>query len=259
MGLDIYSLFGESKRLIPDRDPGAMTGSQFCEEYMAIIGSTRETASLNELVSGNMPDFEFVAIEVTKGSDTLTYLAMSDYLAIGSNSDYVRMPLNPLSAQKIATQFDCTLPTCKMVDQIWQQSENKLTPLPWGPPYDQDMLRTHRIQTHNSRIQDQLVGKNLFALTSGHKKDVVLTNRLSPSNVMQKVAIYGWIQSNGKPIQPLNPASHEVTYADYSHGIRLVANDVVLNGKPMRIQDVFTDPKLAGLISDDVPLTFTKY
>lgn len=263
MGFDIFNIFGnsEKKSLIPSRDPMAMGGSIFISEHMNSLIPDREKDILNQFLNGNLPDFirDFVPITISKGSDTITYLVMPDYLSIGSNEDYVRMPMNPLTAQKIADKFDCTLPTPKMVYQIWEQSINKLSPLPWGPPYDSDMIKTHRIGTHNSRIQAQLVGKNPFKLTSGHKKDVVLTNKLSPKNIVQKVAIYGWIQLNGKPIQPLNPRDHEITYEDYSHGIRLIANDVVLNGKPKRITDVFSNAKQALLISDEIPLIFTRY
>jgi hypothetical protein len=184
---------------------------------------------------------------------------MPDYLSIGTNDNYIRMPMNPLTAQQIANKFDCLLPTPKMVYQIWEQSVNKLVPLPWGPPYNSDMLKTHRIITHNLRIQQQLKDKDPFQLTSGHKKDIVLTNRLSPKNIMQKVAIYGWIQLNGKPIQPLNPKDHEITYKDYSHGVRLIAQDVVLNGKPARLEQILQDKNLSYLVSDDTPLNFTRY
>jgi hypothetical protein len=57
----------------------------------------------------------------------------------------------------------------------------------------------------------------------------------------------------------MNYWSHEDTYADYSHGIRLIANDVMVNHSPMRIQDVFKDATLSELISDEGILTFLRY
>ncbi len=38
-------------------------------------------------------------------------------------------------------------------------------------------------------------------LIAGHKKDVVITNRLL--TMPKRVAIYGWHRPNGSPIQPL--------------------------------------------------------
>jgi hypothetical protein len=264
VGIDIYRLFDESgseKSLIPGRDPGSMTGSAFIKANMQASGNARENSILEEFVHGNVPDFlrKFVPLTINGNGISITYLVMPDYLAIGSDEDYVRMPMSPLTAQKIADKFDCTLPTRKMVKNIWEQSANKLAPLPWGPPYDHSMVSTERYGIHNGRIQKQLDGKDSAALTSGHKKDVVLTNKLFPKNPAKRVAIYGWIQLNGMPIQDLNPSSHEDTYADYSHGIRLIANDVIVNGKASRMDKVFADGSVASLVSDEGILKFTRY
>ncbi len=247
--------------LIALRQPNAVFGTEFINNNMNVNRSVRETNILKEFLDGNIPDFlrKFTQITVTDDNNTLTYLVSSDYISIGSDSDYVRMPMNPLTAQKIADQYDCSLPTRKMVIDIWKQSTYQLAPLPWGPPYDASMMSTNRIQIHNQRIQNQLVGKDISKLISGHKKDVVLSNKIAPNNPNKKVVIFGWIQSNGKPIQGLNYWSHEDTYEDYSHGIRLVANDAMLNHSPVRIQDIYNDATLSYLISDEGILTFVKY
>lgn len=247
--------------LIPVKESGAVTGSEFIKNNINLSGKIREDNILSEFLNGNMPDFlrKFSSVTITNGSNTLTYLVMSEYLCIGTDSDYVRMPMSPLTSQIIADKYDCSLPTRKMVNDIWSQSFNKLTPLPWGPPYDSSMMSTERYGIHNARIQAQLNNKDYKSLTSGHKKDVVITNKLSPNNPNKRVAIYGWIEIDGKPIQKLNPISHEDTYADYSHGIRLIANDVMLNGSLARIQDVLKDASLCSLASDEGKLTFLKY
>lgn len=247
--------------LIPNKNSNAVAGSEFIKNNMSLLGKDRENNIVNEFLNGNIPNFlrKFGAITINENENTLTYLVMTDYLSIGSDDDYVRIPMNPLSAQKIADKYDCTLPTRKMVHDIWKQSPNKLNPLPWGPPYDSSMMSTERILVHNSRIQAQLQNKDYTSLTSGHKKDVVLTNRLAPTNSSKKVAIYGWIKPDGIPIQGLNPSSHEDTYADYSHGIRLIANDAMLNGNLVRIQDIFKDSVLSSLLSDEGLLSFIKY
>lgn len=247
--------------LISVRDDNAVLGSEFIKNNMNIVGKSREDNILNEFLNGNIPDFlrTFNSITINHPGHILTYLVMADYLSIGTDADYVRIPMNPLTAQLIAEKYDCTLPTRKMVNDIWYNSMNKLAPLPWGPPYDQSMMSTERYGIHNARIQNQLQNKDFKLLTSGHKKDVVLTNKLAPNNPKKRVAIYGWIQLDGTPIQNLNPVSHEDTYADYSHGIRLIANDVMYNGSLMRIQDIFQDNELSFLVSDEGSLNFTKY
>lgn len=249
--------------LIPDRKFDAKSGSEFVSSNMSLSGSLREENIVKECLSGNIPDFlrKFVPVEVSQGPNTITYMVMPDYLCIGSNYNYIRMPMSPLSAQKIADQYDCSLPTRKMVNDIWKVSVNKLDPQPWGPPYDASMMSTNRYTKHNERIQKQIIdnGFDQKKLTSGHKKDVVLTNQLYPNNPKERVAIYGWIYKSGKPIQGLNYWSHEDFYADYSHGIRLIANDVMVNNKPVRLQDVFADTNLSALISDEGIMKFTRY
>lgn len=264
MSIDIFSVLNGSpsgNALIHTRDPGSITGSAWVQANMNLMGPVRENNILQEFLHGNIPDFlrNFTSIAVSDGTNSITYVVMPDVLCLGSNEDYVRMPMNPHTAQAIADQYDCTLPTRKMVNDIWKNSVNKLLPKPWGAPYDIDMEKTHRIGTHNNTIQEQLVGKDATALTSGHKKDVVLTEHLYPNNPAKRVAIYGWIQENGVAIQGLNPVSHSDMYADYSHGIRMISNDVMVNGIPMRIKDVLTDSKLAGLVSDEGVMHFTRY
>jgi hypothetical protein len=112
------------------------------------------------------------------------------------------------------------------------------------------MTSTAYYLTHNKMIRDQrlAVGCPLGELISGHKKDVVLTNRMA---VRQgKVAIYGWHRPSGVPIQPLSTV-HGANYADYSHGVRLVSSTALLNGRPCSIWTILEDPALADVLSDE--------
>ena len=263
MPIDISNIINNSDSypLIPIRDPNAITGSAFIQANMNANRTVREANILKEFQSGNVPDFmrKFVAINITNGQNTITYLTTPDYLCIGSDSDYVRMPMDPHTAQAIADQYDCTLPTRKIVNDIWKQSPVKTAPQPWGEPYDNSMMSTYRYGEHNRRIQSKLAPQDFGKLISGHKKDVVLSNQMNPNNPKKRVTIYGWIQLDGTPIQGLNYWSHEDSYSDYSHGIRLIANDVMVNGKSMRIQYVFVDTNLFALISDEGKLEFLRY
>ena len=47
-----------------------------------------------------------------------TIEVMPDYLAVGSDDDFVRMPMRPQTAQQIADAFGCVLPTRKIVDAM---------------------------------------------------------------------------------------------------------------------------------------------
>lgn len=251
----------------PDPEPAPVidlaTGSNFIKENLNLGGAVREANILAEFKLGHVPSFmnQWAYITVTVGTNTIVYGVLPDFLCIGTDTDYVRCPMNPHTAQAIADMYGFSLITRKMSNDIWKRAVNRLPPKPWGPPYDQDMEKTHRIGTHSQTIQNQLIsgGMNPFALTSGHKKDVVITNALAPNNPNRRVAIYGWHQPNGQPIQGLNSSSHGDLYADYSHGIRLVNNNVLVNNQPMKIQDVFVHPVYSALVSDEGPLRFLRY
>jgi hypothetical protein len=98
----------------------------------------------------------------------------------------------------------------------------------------------------------------LGSLTAGHKKDVVITNQLLGEIGKTNVAIYGWHRSNRDPIQYLY-VRHLNSWVDYSHGIRLVSNRVILNGKPLRLPEIFMDPIYSKLISEEGRISFSKY
>ena len=258
------SAFGiQNKQLIPNRAQNMCVGSEFVQQNMQTPRNVREQNALTEILSGNIPDFlrQFCPVSITVGSNTITYLVMPDYISIGSDDDYFRFCVQAPTAQIIADAFDFSLPTKKMVDQIWKTAVNKLAPKPHGPPYDNTMLSTERMEWHNNQVNQQITGLNKEDLTAGHKKDLVLTNNLYPDNPKQKVAIYGWHQLNGAPIQGPQPnsSSHEFTYQDYSQTARFICKDVLVNGNLMRIDDVFSDINLCGLLNEDGVLKFTRY
>ncbi len=118
------------------------------------------------------------------------------------------------------------------------------------------MVRTSEFYKHQDMIQKQLKGKAPQRLVAGHKKDIVLTNKVALRP--DKLAIYGWHQSGGQPIQPLS-AVHGYWYADYSHGIRLIAPYAKVGDQVYRLSDILRDPELAPLVSYEGPLTMLRY
>ena len=240
---------------IPLRPFFAMSGSDFARDVSGIDKSQREQAILTQLTRGNIPDFlrklkpVYLSDILADGKAiTATIFVMPDYLAIGSDRDFLRIPMALSTAIQVANRFGFILPTKKMVDAIFQQSAFHFTPKPMlaGP----QMRSTAYYLEHNRKINRQRLslGCPLGALVSGHKKDVVLTNRLARNR--DKIAIYGWHNLSGTPIQPLTTV-HGARYVDYSHGIRLVSRIALLDGKPLPIDEILQDPKLAKLLSDE--------
>ncbi len=243
---------------IPVRSLYALNGDDFAYTIQNLSGTAREDAIIEQALSGNMPSFQrlLVPISVEKrifdGSKVrLTYYVMPDYLAIGSDANYIRVPINLYSAQQIAQALGFVLPTRKMVNQIYHKAELKLHPRPMKP--GPQMTSTRYFIRHNAMIDAQLKKIQEFPgqLVAGHKKDVVQSRKLlsKPS----AIAIYGWHRSYQNPIQPLSTV-HGAYYADYSHGIRLVSQWAVMEHRGSRkiitIGEVL-DSSLWSLISDE--------
>lgn len=246
---------------IPRRPNDAPSGKEFVASLQGKGGYQREEAILKQLRRGNLPSFlrDLVPITVqselpNRGPTEATLWVMPDYLAIGSDYDSIRFPMNPITAQRIADHFGFVLPTTKIVDLIYEQASIKLVYQPFPP--DRNMVRTNRFVEHHELIQSQLREAHPGELVAGHKKDVVLTNRIVRRRY--RVAIYGWYDVKGKTIQPLSTI-HGNHYADYSHGIRLVAGMMLVDGEPLPVAEVLQDPQLAPLISQEGPLKFTRY
>ena len=238
---------------------GAASGTILLQSTEGKPVPEREQALTAELLAGNVPPFlrRFVPVRVTRAGKsgkehTVEFRVMPDYLSAGSDADWTRLPLTPMTAQRLADLWDCSLPTARMVDDIYRQATVKLEPRPLTEARE----ATATFQQHHRIIEVQRAGKTLGALVAGIKKDVVLTNRLREKPA--KVAIYGWHQLNGSPIQPLTIV-HKESYVDYSHGIRLVKRDVVVDGKAMDLRDVLRDPELAPVVNDEGPLTCVSY
>ena len=252
---NVQGFLAKLVKKVPSRQDHAMTGSEFAAHVSGMDRDDREQAIETELTEGNSPEFlkRLKPVRFTRRFEdgktkTATVFAMPDYLSIGSEQDYLLTPMDLHTAIETATKLGFILPTRKIVDAIFMQSDVRCAPepMPAGP----QMRSTAYYVKHNQKVKAQLAALSCApgALVSGHKKDVVLTNRLIRSH--GKIAIYGWHRPSGIPIQPLSTI-HGANYADYSHGIRLVSNVVLIDDEAWSIYDVLEDPKLASLVSDE--------
>jgi len=219
----------------------------------------REPLAIQELASGNMPSFlkQFVAIKVyaTDSSGkkiSAIYYVSPDYLAIGNDQDWARIPLTPMTAQLIADTLQCFLPTRKMVNDIYKQSAVALEPVPLYAYRDSAISFWH----HHLIIEGQR--NNRKGLISGIKKDVVISGKVIRDTKSNRVAIYGWHKPDGKPIQPLY-TGHVDWYVDYSHGIRLVYRKILVNGKWKDYTEILNDRTLRALLCDEEYCDFSRY
>jgi hypothetical protein len=241
---------------IPARAAGAETATEFVHDIAAVDGDAREAAIGAQILAGNVPQFlrRLVPVEMranVPGGVHVVVCALPDYLAIGSDPDFLRVPMRLATALTIADAYGFVLPTAKIVDAIAAQASAHLAPqpLPAGP----EMRSTAYYLEHNDLIEAQrlTLGVSLGALTTGDKKDLVITNRLwsKPSSV----AIYGWHRLDGTPIQPLSTL-HGERYADYSHGVRLIGSLAYVDDEPRSLVDLLQDPDWAPALSDEGPM-----
>jgi hypothetical protein len=234
---------------IPPRPANAPGGKAFAESIDDLPPKAREAAIVQEILRGNVPGFlrKPVPVTLTSQGHTAVVNVLPDYLAIGSDEDFLRMPMTPASARMIGDALGLTLPTAKIVDAVYASAEVKLEPRPLTEAREAVLT----FAQHNAIIEEQRAGKPLGPIVAGHKKDVVLSNKLKARP--NKVAIYGWHKPDGKPIQP-EYAGHVDWYVDYSHGIRLISRKVTLDGKERDLLELLADPVTCPTFTDGEPI-----
>jgi hypothetical protein len=254
---------------IPVRPTNAPGGQAFIQQISSLDRDTRETQIFLQIMAGNVPDFLRQLVPVTVNAiiggtnHTVTFYVTPDYLAVGSDEDYFLTPMTPLLGQKLADSLNCTLPTKKMVDAIYQAATVKLPPQPIAP--SAAMITVPVFAQHNDSVwslrQPLLDTHPLGELVGGTKKDVIISNKIYynlKATVPHPVVIYGWHYLSGTPIQPVYNG-HEQTYADYSHGIRLIQNAIIVDGQPGTVQEVLRSVTLNSLLSDEGQINIPRY
>lgn len=244
---------------LPNRSESELTGSLFCSKYEQIGIKYRHQAILEEILKGNIPDFlrKFFEIQITDEKNTINYFVSLDYLAIGNDQDFVRMPMPVDIAQKIATEANCSLITKKISDDIWKNAIHKIPQFPMGTLNMTSLLTYVK---HNGMV-NKFLGNSDKNLSAGHHKDYVLHNSLAPNNPSKRTAIYGWAGTNGIPIQGpgVQASAHSIEYVDYSQAVRLISNSCVVNDNMMTIQEVFSHPEYSKLVNYEGILKFKSF
>jgi hypothetical protein len=246
-------------RGIPGRPRNAASGSEIVARAAGLHGAERDRLIARAIASGNLPDFLRRLTPViflgdgADGRKTLITLCVTpDYLSVGDDADFVRMPMGLPAAAALAEAFGFLLPTTRIVDAIYAQADVRLAPSPMPP--GAQMVSTDYLLRHNATVQAQdgrRPGPRGAGLIAGQKKDLVLSNRLRSHP--GRVAIYGWHRPGGAPIQPLSTV-HGAGYADYSHGVRLVSKTAFVDGRPVPLADILADPAYARILSSEGPI-----
>ena len=240
-----------------------MKASEFVAAYAGKGLATWEREALNLIAEGDLaqpPTLE-VPVQTPDGAHRGSFFAVGDYLAIGEPGDYMRMPLTPRNAQRVADLFSVQLPTRKMVDAIYAAAPAKLTMKGEVPNRGADL---NQYLAHSRRVDAQIAAFGGPARpTAGGMKDVIVAKTIpyddGPRPVRPgKVVIYGGIRPDGRVLQGKSDV-HDEGYIDYSHGIRLVAPNMVVDGRETTIAEVLRDPVLSSMLSDEGTIERPRY
>lgn len=238
-----------------------ISASEFRAQVPLLQPKRREALIRELLLAGNTPlnawgylQFFYLGMSKDLAKHSVGITVATDYLMLGMDDDYLRIPVRAATAQAVATQRGCILPTRFLVDQIWKGAihlePQPMTPGPW-------MASTAYYVRHNDKINDQLVkiGRDpKHDLLAGHKKDIII----SPARLEGKIAIYGWHQLNGRPIQS-RYVHHDLDWVDYSHGLRLVKDVCTVDGVTSSIRELLADANFHSLVSDEGQIRDTRY
>lgn len=237
---------------------GKLTGAQFTTMAEGLSPETYDSLVLACVERGDVPSFMSrfkridTQISTPQGVVKAYYYVAPDYLCIGTDQDFIRIPMQPKTAQRIANKYNCFLSTRKISDDVYRAAKVKLAPMPM-------MCEREKFNTfvlHNYIIEGQRKGAQ--GLIAGHKKDVIITTAIPQNPKADRVALYGWHRLDGRAIQPIY-TGHVDWYIDYSHGFRLVHRDIWVDGLKMDYRDVMADPVLMKILVDEDNADFTAY
>ena len=266
-------IYGKNSRLkketmaVPyfqDKPQASLTGWDFMLKADKLGFWKLEDAIAEAVLEGNIPQelrsFRKIvfrtpvvdSVEILRKPHKVEIWVLPDYISIGTSNDFVRMPMGPLAAQRIADSLNCILPTTFLVDRIAEVAQGHLNIFPFRPLGSRNS-QPIVYQDSNNAINAlyDAKGYKFGQFISGLKKDVVLTYKILtlPGNE-NRVAIYGWHLPSGKAKQPLH-IKHGNFYADYSHGIRMIYRTIKVDGKEYDAREVLESPQLYRLLSNE--------
>ena len=107
------------------------------QQVSGMSDDAREAAILGQLLQGNIPAFlrhlspVVLSEHLANGRLVKAIVCVSpDYLAIGTDRDFMLVPMRLRTALTVAMNFGFTLPTRKLVDAIYRQAPVHLQPQP---------------------------------------------------------------------------------------------------------------------------------
>ena len=272
----------------PDRE--RTPGTEFLESLRGMSEAERDAAIFREVSRGNIPDFmrpenfyELAIYGSVNGEDVEVRIQVAiDYLAVGTNEDYVRVPVSPLLAQRIADRFGWILPTETVVRELDEESKRERQDITYlaapdaaqlviDPSTGRQVYERWNHQTYgayegrwmrsvefiekiNVLADEQILQRRMRphrgGIRAGQSKDIIYHPEAQRKNT---VCIFH------PRVQGVNYVSHPDTYWDYSHGARYLLNSArviyynrdgsVRRRRTMPVDEIYRDRNLYRLLS----------
>ncbi len=190
---------------LADKPSATLSGNDFMRRADTTSFWTLEDLIVEAVTAGQVPDalrqFRKItfttpvvdSVEILRRRHKVEMWVLPDYVAIGTNDDFVRMPMGPLAAQRIADSLDCTLPTTFLVDRIAEASEGHIDIFPFRPLGGRNCQPiVFQDSTNAINALFKAHGYHFGQFISGLKKDIVITYKIQTlTDYERNVAIYG--------------------------------------------------------------------
>ncbi|MDP4271757.1 MAG: hypothetical protein Q8909_16800, partial [Bacteroidota bacterium] len=139
-----------------------MTLAEFCKQAKNLFRDRYDSLVFKMFEAGCTPRFmdEWKRIDCQL-TDSLgkiihaSYYVKPDYLCVGTDTDFVRVPMQPKTAQRIANRLGAFLSTPKISDDVYKAADVKLVPEPLTEK--RDSIATFFY--HNTLIEKQRAGR----------------------------------------------------------------------------------------------------
>lgn len=247
-----------------------MKGSEILDLLPGQTGPEREAGILGAVRAGQYVEICWTPVRTEFNGHTGVVLVSSDALRLGEPEDYFRPNVTAATAQRIADELECILPTTLICDAAYEQATARASPcLQPADPADRKaqgypecadgtttMSDTPAMAVHSEEVDTKRQAQR--GLLSNVGKHWCITNRLLYKPV-GTAANYGWFDASApytsasglKLWQPLSTA-HNDAHVDYSQvQPRLVHPTMLVDGQSQSIFDVGRDPALCGLVSSE--------
>jgi murein DD-endopeptidase MepM/ murein hydrolase activator NlpD len=262
------------------------SGTDLAAYFATLSPDDREAAIVAAAVGRELPDF--VLLEtwktinrsiVIEGKTRSLFLYVLPFLAYGTSADPLWYPCRPTSAQQIADSLGAIIMSPTLVRETFYDPNAKKIPLQippklltlTGAAHDAYMQSPDAFKAHsdlvNARIAESIASGAAKSPVDcvGHSKNVVLGPHLDGTHV----AIYGGYNAAGGYTTPDGvfhpavdgwawqsyPGPHVVTWVDDSQLVGFVFRNGFLDGVPVDVATIFTDPVLYPLVADETPNT----